>query len=284
MRKFVFLAVLIVGLGYLPAQAAPDFTDTNLPTMSSFKQTLSTSTGVLQLVTEVELRWKRNQPIQFHGAMIAPDFNKNPLQEPCEAIFYGSTPQGGNSRNILPNEKISERKDGEYTISAFRFTNNLIDGQSQNGRKFCRGEYRITAVYLTDETNRHKAILDNRLVNDPVPGVAMYQVAELWNQLPNVRPCPLEYPAGSKYGFTPLCDSIDPSSSRVTLSDALFAEAAAKASSLKAEAEAKAKAEAEAKAKAEAAKKKTTITCIKGKITKKVTAVNPKCPTGYKKK
>jgi len=30
--------------------------------------------------------------------------------------------------------------------------------------------------------------------------------------------------------------------------------------------------------------KNTTITCIKGKLTKKVTAVNPKCPSGYKKK
>ena len=30
--------------------------------------------------------------------------------------------------------------------------------------------------------------------------------------------------------------------------------------------------------------KATTITCVKGKLTKKVTAVNPKCPTGYKKK
>lgn len=29
---------------------------------------------------------------------------------------------------------------------------------------------------------------------------------------------------------------------------------------------------------------KTTITCVKGKTSKKVTAVNPKCPTGYKKK
>lgn len=29
---------------------------------------------------------------------------------------------------------------------------------------------------------------------------------------------------------------------------------------------------------------KSTITCIKGKTTKKVTAVNPKCPNGYKKK
>jgi hypothetical protein len=33
-----------------------------------------------------------------------------------------------------------------------------------------------------------------------------------------------------------------------------------------------------------AAAKKTSITCVKGKTTKKVTAVNPKCPTGYKKK
>jgi hypothetical protein len=34
----------------------------------------------------------------------------------------------------------------------------------------------------------------------------------------------------------------------------------------------------------ELASKKTTITCVKGKLTKKVIAVNPKCPTGYKKK
>jgi hypothetical protein len=26
------------------------------------------------------------------------------------------------------------------------------------------------------------------------------------------------------------------------------------------------------------------ITCTKGKVTKKVLGVNPKCPTGYKKK
>lgn len=49
----------------------------------------------------------------------------------------------------------------------------------------------------------------------------------------------------------------------------------------KAAAELKAKQEAEAKA---AAQKKTTITCIKGKLTKKVTAVKPKCPAGFRVK
>lgn len=48
--------------------------------------------------------------------------------------------------------------------------------------------------------------------------------------------------------------------------------------------EATAKSKAEAKAKTLPATKKITITCVKGKTTKKVTAVNPKCPSGYKKK
>ena len=65
-------------------------------------------------------------------------------------------------------------------------------------------------------------------------------------------------------------------------------EADVKAAAAKVLAEAKAKAAAakalaDAKAKAAAAKKKTTITCVKGKLTKKVTAVKPVCPNGYKK-
>jgi hypothetical protein len=61
------------------------------------------------------------------------------------------------------------------------------------------------------------------------------------------------------------------------------------AAELKAKQEADAKVAAELKAKQDAqakaaALKKSTITCIKGKVTKKVTAVKPKCPTGYKLK
>ena len=58
-------------------------------------------------------------------------------------------------------------------------------------------------------------------------------------------------------------------------------DAEAKAAIDKAAAEMKAKQEAAVKA---AATKKTTITCVKGKLTKKVTAVKPKCPVGYKVK
>ena len=71
-------------------------------------------------------------------------------------------------------------------------------------------------------------------------------------------------------------------------------EAEAKVAAEKAAADLKAKKAAEAKAAAAkilaaakakaAAAKKTTITCVKGKLTKKVTAVKPVCPKGYKKK
>jgi hypothetical protein len=54
----------------------------------------------------------------------------------------------------------------------------------------------------------------------------------------------------------------------------------------KAAAELKTKQEADAKATADkaVAPKKITITCVKGKNTKKVTSLKPVCPTGYKKK
>lgn len=68
------------------------------------------------------------------------------------------------------------------------------------------------------------------------------------------------------------------------------------AAEAQAAAELKAKQDAETKAMADkfaaellaaskaATSKKTTITCVKGKLTKKVTAIKPKCPTGYKKR
>ena len=67
-------------------------------------------------------------------------------------------------------------------------------------------------------------------------------------------------------------------------------EAEAKAAELKAKQETEAKVAADLKAQQEAAakvavaKKKTTITCLKGKTIKKVTAISPKCPTGFKRK
>ena len=86
------------------------------------------------------------------------------------------------------------------------------------------------------------------------------------------------------FPITPVC----PIERQAVIDAKKLAEALA-AAELKAKQEAEALAAAELKAKQEADKKasllkKTTITCIKGKLTKKITAVKPKCPAGYKKK
>lgn len=149
---------------------------------------------------------------------------------------------------------------------------------------------------------------DPEFMNSPTRG----QLATLDKSL-QVTP-----PKGMEFGYVPLVLSQTGKSKSIETSDLLLspdsafkkqlatdtqlreivarakAEADSKAAAeLKAKQEAEAKAAAELKAKQEAdakaaalaaAKKKMTITCIKGKVTKKVTGLNPKCPTGYKKK
>ena len=94
---------------------------------------------------------------------------------------------------------------------------------------------------------------------------------------------------GIKINGQPIDLKLDNAINKIKGAIADKAAADAKAIADKAAADAKAiadKAAADAKAIADkaATPKKTTITCIKGKVTKKVTGVNPKCPSGYKKK
>jgi len=99
----------------------------------------------------------------------------------------------------------------------------------------------------------------------------------------------------SKYADTPFAvvvnDETSPEPSQAEVDAAKtraleLGEAAdlAKVAEEKATADAIAAQKAAAAAAKAAASKKTPITCVKGKLIKKVTAVKPKCPVGYKKK
>jgi hypothetical protein len=80
----------------------------------------------------------------------------------------------------------------------------------------------------------------------------------------------------------PFVPTLDEAYSKFLIEDAQNRELKAKQEAeAKAAAELKARQEAEAKA---IATKRKTITCVKGKTTKKVKAIKPKCPTGYKLK
>ena len=80
-------------------------------------------------------------------------------------------------------------------------------------------------------------------------------------------------PVGIKSNGAPIDLKLDGAISRIKTAAADRAAADAKAAADRAAADAKA-----------AAVKKITITCIKGKVTKKVTGTKPKCPSGFKRK
>jgi hypothetical protein len=96
-------------------------------------------------------------------------------------------------------------------------------------------------------------------------------------------------PVGIKSSGAPIDLKLDSVISRLKSAAADRAAADAKAAADRAAADAKAAADraaADAKAAADkvAAVKKITITCIKGKVMKKVTGTKPKCPSGFKRK
>jgi hypothetical protein len=187
---------------------------------------------------------------------------------------------------------------------------------------YCRGVHRPSTIGIYDETGRIKTFFDERFNSEKRPGVTVSQDSFFWNENPKFYPCPPANPALQEGYHTArsICDSINPFVSGITVSDSLFIQANAarekfiaeedlkKAAAEKAAAEKAAaeKAAADARTAFEkaaiensirdkaavekaardktAASKKVTITCVKGKLTKKVTAIMPKCPTGYKKK
>ena len=93
-------------------------------------------------------------------------------------------------------------------------------------------------------------------------------------------------PGGSYYSAQAFPDVIE-AANKFLADQIIVEEKAAAELKIKQDAEAKTAADLRAKQDAEAkaaALKKKTITCFKGKLVKKITAIKPACPKGYKKK
>jgi hypothetical protein len=125
-----------------------------------------------------------------------------------------------------------------------------------------------------------------------------FQRTYQWQYLKSIAPVTLRYGSrnslssvGAPTLYWPLlnetCSSLESADKAAADKAAADKAAADKAAADKAAAD-KAAADKAAADKAAAGRanslKKTTIICVKGKLTKKVTAVTPKCPMGYKKK
>lgn len=279
MQRLISSLCICIVCSIVPSYAAPNFSETSLPTIQKISIEKTSEQGWPVAITEVTLKWRSNRPTEFYIIMASNNSTNNgfgkpdPLMPNCDSISLGT-------RSIRQVDILSESQSGVEFTTNYRFKNPIIDRQTTQYRgEMCRTNHKIQYLSIVDEAERRKVLTVPANIAFDNPGIPMIQTsqykvlqqAEFWKSIQSASLCPLAFPNAN---YTPWnsyfanCDSFDISSIVLSIAQSDFTEA-------------KAKAEAEVKAKAEAAKKKTTITCIKGKITKKVIAVNPKCPTGY---
>jgi hypothetical protein len=134
----------------------------------------------------------------------------------------------------------------------------------------CLGDYSFYSITLIDTAGRIKQIGFNEGTPEDLFYTALnitpapYEVDRSIESILPEYSCPRKFLDNSGYAPLACLDSVV-KDYKITIDKTILDKAAAD------------KAAADAK-------KKTTITCVKGKLTKKVTAIKPKCPSGYKKK
>lgn len=307
-----------------PAYAEPKYDDYFRPIIDALKVDIpvvakSKPEGgyTYPLIAKVELTIRVHSNT-LTGFQISFRNNKEvPMSTPCQSlnnvkISIGNSNYTGGEGNLNPLlGLISSVNDRDWIIERYKFE---IPITSNSSLKPCIGTYEPEVIHLRDVASHHKSILIN--YGTPIPFYeSLGRFDSDWRKLPlPENGCPLT--TISEFGSMPTAcvEKISPSalSRSFTVQEIEQAEvaetkrlaelkakqeaevvAAKAAADLKAKQEAVAKAAAELKAKHEAeaksaalaaANKKTSITCIKGKLTKKLNAVKPKCPTGYKLK
>ena len=288
--------ILALSLGFAPKSFAegPDYSDQNLPLLKGLKlDVVLDNASQITFKLRVTAETKKNvlSRIDYLQFLPAP----NPLEPPCGF----TSAKAWKVSWILEGNQIKGAGAQEYVLE-----------RSFQMQKICAGRYALSdinmqepSIRLTDSANHWVEYSTSDYA------VRQYKSSNVWKSPSAIQPkCELNM-GSTEYLRYSLCDEnidlinmIQSNVVNITKEQISFIEAKS-AAELKAKQEAEAKAAADkaagekiisdakaeaarilAAAKAAASKKKITITCEKGKLTKKVTAVKPVCPKGYKKK
>ena len=275
MKRFCLLLTVIYLTSQLQSASAiePVYADTSVPRVLSLSGTVVLQEGLPYIQIKTLLRTYKN-PAKVIQVTFVSTTLRSVLEPPCQGgVFVGSLLEGAgsNPRDIKDSDILSIKADGDWTLTEYLFKAPLNDKVNQNNYPYCRSEYKFLAMYIEDIARHYTNILSVNGQQGQWPA-GFGQTSNVWAALPSSATCP-RYSGYPNDTIRSVCDVPTPVlSTTFRLADSDWTNATA---------ELKAKQEADAKA---AAKKKSTITCTKGKITKKVTALNPKCPSGYKVK
>lgn len=308
---------MVLSISTNSAYAEPKYEDFYRPIIKSLSINIPVSAQLkpdggftYQLYASVELIVRIHQNTLTGFRFSLANEKEIPSGTPCQSLNYvkievGNANYTGSEGNLKPLVGlISRANDNDWFLEKYKFE---IPIQSNSFLKPCIGVYELKNIQLRDIASHHKSILIN--YGTPIPFYeSLGRFDSDWRKLPlPENACPLTTLSEFASMPTACIENFDPNllKREFTIQEIAAAEITEKnrlselkakqeadakaAAELKAKQEADAKAAAELKAKQEAeakaaANKRTTITCVKGKLTKKVTAVKPKCPAGYKVK
>ena len=308
MRFSSFLAVVALTLGGIfPTPVAnsaeqipvPDLGDIYYPILKDLKIEVDVAAKVdankkitFPSVAKVELkvRYHRNSTYAIE-IKYAPKEGKsslscsyiNWLRAPSNsfAIQPATTSFGSSSVEVIDkigNRKIlaelaKREKIGDWFEESFRFSTPIFENEFLEP---CIATYEVSRIRLYDVANKIK-IIHYKAENERIDYVAY----ENWDDKPMLPEfkCPRVRVRGAFMDYPTPCED----SAKIDLASFSITREMIDASVAKALNPPKVAVTPEPTKSSEQARK-TTITCVKGKLTKKVTALKPKCPTGYKVK
>ena len=308
----VLILTSFIFVSFIPAVADTDYADTNLPKLADIKITSKViSSKEIEFTLSITVSTIRNPLKSFYTRLWEP--KRDPLKPPCgqdsSFITLGGEVSGQSTglqsysfSKIYRTTNGNSSCAGVYTIAPTGDNTwlRLIDSADHTLEYWA--EIRSSDnTWVEQKSNIWDAagLIKPNCPRAPNPDPKVYTVCDLNFDFPSkvlstnvtitqeslieADKAAAELKATADKAAAELKAAADKAAAAEATDKARAAaqDAADKVAADKVAADLRAKREAEAKS---AATKKTTINCVKGKMTKKVTAVKPKCPTGYKVK
>jgi len=315
MRRAGLIVLILTSflfVSFIPAVADTDYADTNLPRLADIKITSKViSSKEIEFTLSITVSTIRNPLKSFYARLWEP--KRDPLKPPC----------GQDNSFITLGGELSGQSTGMQSYSFSKIYRSTNGNSLCAGVYTIAPNWELTwlrlidtadheLVYLAQIGNSNNTWVEQKSNIWDAAGLIKPNCPRATNADPKIYTvCDLNFDFPSKVLSTnvtitqeslieadkaaadkaaaELKAAADKAAAELKAAGdkAAAAEAADKARAAAQDAADKAAAELMAKREAEAksiATKKTTMICIKGKLTKKVTAVKPKCPAGYKVK
>jgi len=311
--RILCLAILVNSLT-TSAASGVDFQDFRTPVIQEFKQNLipvfENNEYFLEIEYEVVIKSFNNQ---LSGMELAYTYEQKDYPAGCQLLSanfqpfrveYGDYPLKLDSLK-QPTGLVETEKFSGFQIEKHKFKVSTKSFKSvlNTKFKFCDQILKLFVIEIWDIAGHQNIISLNpnvisfdEQIYTTYPNLSGFQFFnELFTNKSIIgSACPklsIPYEKITSVTLYSVCNHIMAKDSHsIVLSPQLSKDAEAAADLLAQQKVAMAKAAADkaaadkAATKAVGVAKKTTITCFKGKLTKKVTAVKPKCPSGYKVK